>query len=272
MKLKPVIFTDLDGTLLDLETYSYAKALPSIDYLRKKGIPIVFCSAKTRAEQEVYRKELQINDPFIVENGGAVFVSQGYFPFDFEYHKAKNGYQVIELGIPYHRIREILAQIRDDIGVSFKGFGDMSAEEVASLTSLDLEAAQRAKAREYDETLNLEGTPDEINKVLNAVKEKGLNYTSGGRYYDVTGPNDKGKATQILIDLFRSKLGQIETVAMGDSPNDSPMLSVVDIPVLVQKPGGIWEEIDIPHLHRVEGIGPKGWAAAVEEIIEQRMA
>jgi mannosyl-3-phosphoglycerate phosphatase len=272
MKLKPVIFTDLDGTLLELETYSYAKALPSINYLRKKGIPIVFCSAKTRAEQDVYRKELQINDPFIVENGGAVFVSQGYFPFDFEHHKAKDGYQVIELGIPYHRIREILAQIRDDTGVNFKGFGDMSAEEVASLTGLDLKAAQRAKAREYDETLNLEGTPDEINKVLNAIKGKNLNYTSGGRYYDVTGPNDKGKATQILIDLFRSKLGQIETVAIGDSPNDLPMLSAVDIPVLVQKPGGTWEDIDIPHLRRVEGIGPEGWARAVEEIIEQGIA
>ena len=272
MKLKPVIFTDLDGTLLELETYSYAKALPSINYLRKKGIPIVFCSAKTRAEQDVYRKELQINDPFIVENGGAVFVSQGYFPFDFEHHKDKDGYQVIELGIPYHRIREILAQIRDATGVNFKGFGDMSAEEVASLTGLALEAAQRAKAREYDETLNLEGTPDEINRVLNAIRETGLNYTSGGRYYDVTGPNDKGKATQILIDLFRSKLEQIETIAIGDSPNDLPMLSAADVPILVQKPGRIWEKIDIPHLHRVEGIGPEGWARAVEEIIEKGMA
>ena len=272
MKLKPVIFTDLDGTLLDLETYSYDRALPSIERLRGQEVPVIFCSAKTRAEQEVYRKELQINDPFIVENGGAVFVSQGYFPFDFEYHKAKDGYQVIELGIPYHRIREILARIREDTGLNFRGFGDMSAEEVESLTSLDLEAAQRAKAREYDETLNLEGTPDEINRVLNAIKKTGLNYTSGGRYYDITGPNDKGKATRILIDLFRSKLGQIKTIAIGDSPNDLPMLSAVDIPILVQKPGGIWQEIDIPHLHRVEGIGPEGWARAVEEIIEQGMA
>ena len=272
MKLKPVIFTDLDGTLLDLETYSYDGALPSIEHLRSQEVPIIFCSAKTRAEQEAYRKELQVNDPFIVENGGAVFISQGYFPFDFEYHKAKDGYQVIELGIPYHRIREILAQIRDDTGLNFRGFGDMSAEEVASLTNLDLGAAQRAKAKEYDETLNLEGIPDEINKVLNAIRKMGLNYTSGGRYYDVTGPNDKGKATRILIDLFRSKLGQLETIAIGDSPNDLPMLSAVDIPVLVQKPGGIWEEIDIPHLHRVEGIGPEGWARAVEEIIEQGMA
>jgi len=272
MKLKPVIFTDLDGTLLDLGTYSYDGALPSIEHLRSQGVPIIFCSAKTRAEQEVYRKELQINDPFIVENGGAVFVSRGYFPFDFEYHKVKNSYQVIELGISYYRIREILAQVRDDTGVNFKGFGDMSAEEVASLTGLNLEAAQRAKAREYDETLNLVGTPDEINKVLNAIKKTGLNYTSGGRYYDVTGPNDKGKATRILIDLFNRKSGQIKTIAIGDSPNDLPMLSAVDIPVLVQKPGGTWEEIDIPHLHRVEGIGPEGWARAVEEIIEQGMA
>ena len=272
MKMNPVIFTDLDGTLLDLETYSYNGALPSIEQLRSQEVPIIFCSAKTRAEQEVYRKELQINDPFIVENGGAIFISQGYFPLDFEYHKAKDGYQVIELGIPYNRIREILAQVRNDTGVNFRGFGDMSAEEVASLTSLDLEAAQQAKAREYDETLNLEETPEEVNEVLNAIKGKGLNYTSGGRYYDVTGPNDKGKATRILIDLFNRKSGPIKTIGIGDSPNDLPMLSAVDIPILVQKPRGTWEEIDIPHLRRAEGIGPEGWARAVEEILEHGVA
>jgi mannosyl-3-phosphoglycerate phosphatase len=272
MKPKPVIFTDLDGTLLDLETYSYDRALTAIEHVRNQEIPVVFCSAKTRAEQEVYREELQINDPFIVENGGAIFITQGYFPFDFAHDKVEDGYQVIELGIPYQRIRELLAQIRDDTGVKFKGFGDMSVPEVASVTGLAFEAAQRAKAREYDETLSLDGTPDEIDRVLNAIKKTGLNYTSGGRYYDVTGPNDKGKATQILTDLFRGKLGQIQTVAIGDSPNDLPMLSVVDIPVLVQKPGRTWEDVDIPHLNRVEGIGPEGWARAAEKIIEQRMA
>jgi len=272
MKVNPVIFTDLDGTLLDLETYSYNGALPSIEQLRSQEMPIIFCSAKTRAEQEVYRQELQINDPFIVENGGAIFISKGYFPFDFEYHKAKDGYQVIELGIPYNRIREILAQVRNDTGVNFRGFGDMSVEEVASLTGLDLEAAQRAKAREYDETLNLEEAPEEINEVLNAIKGKGLNYTPGGRYYDVTGPNDKGKATRILIDLFNRKSGPIKTIGIGDSPNDLPMLSAVDIPILVQKPRGTWEEIDIPHLRRAEGIGPEGWARAVEEILEHGVA
>ncbi len=272
MNLKPVVFTDLDGTLLDLKTYSYAGALPSIEYLRSQNVPIIFCSVKTKAEQEVYRKELQIKDPFIVENGGAIFISQGYFPFDFEYHKATDGYLVIELGIPYHQIRKILSQIRVDTGVNFRGFGDMSAEEVASLVSLDIEAAERAKAREYDETLSLEEAPEEMNIVFNAIKKMGLNYTSGSRYYDVTGQNDKGKATRILIDLFNRKSGKIRTIAIGDSPNDLPMLLSVDIPILVQKPGSIWAEMDIPHLRRVEGIGPEGWAKAIKEIIKQGTA
>ena len=175
MNFQIIVFTDLDGTLLDLETYSYDRALPSINYLQKKRVPVIFCSAKTRAEQEFYRKELRVCDPFIVENGGAVFVSKGYFPFDFEYHKIKNGYQVIELGIPYNQIRRILAQVKDNMKASFRGFGDMTAKEVALLTGLDLDAARRAKAREYDETLFFEGAPRETARMLQIITKSGLN-------------------------------------------------------------------------------------------------
>jgi mannosyl-3-phosphoglycerate phosphatase len=262
-----IIFTDLDGTLLDRLTYSYDKALHYIELLRNKEIPIVFCSAKTRAEQEIYRHELGIFHPFIVENGGAIFIPEGYFPFTFHCDKAKDGYQVIELGIPYSEIRRILEQLRVDAKLNFRGFGDMSADEVAVETGLSLEAAKSAKEREYDETIKLGGSPDEIDKILRKITEVGLHYAAGGCYYDVMGPNDKGKATTILIDLFRQKFGSFKTIGIGDSANDAPMLLVVDIPVLVQKPGGDWEEIDVPNLRHAEGIGPEGWARAVKELI-----
>jgi mannosyl-3-phosphoglycerate phosphatase len=272
MKLKPVIFTDLDGTLLDLKTYSYDKSLPSVNHLRKLGIPVVFCSSKTRAEQEVYQRELKIEHPFIAENGGAIFVPRGYFQFDFDYHKADAAYYIIEMGIPYSEIRRILERLRAGGGIDFRGFGDMSAEEVAAAADLDMEAARRAKAREYSETLVPEGTPEDVARVLNAVKKAKLNYAAGGRFYSITGPNDKGRATEILTGLFRRKLGQVQTIGVGDSPNDLPMLSVVDIPILVQKPGGVWEEMDIPRLRRVDGIGPEGWTRAVEEIVKKGMS
>ncbi|MEA3253520.1 MAG: mannosyl-3-phosphoglycerate phosphatase [Chloroflexota bacterium] len=263
---KLVVFTDLDGTLLDRETYSYEKALPTINYLRQEGVPIIFCSAKTRAEQKVYRQKLGITDPFIVENGGAIFINQDYFSFTFDFHRIQNGYKVIELGTSYGEIRRILEQISIAIRANIRGFGDMSTEEVAAETGLSREAAHLAKQREYDETLVLKGIPQEIDSVLQAITAAGLSYSSGGRYYDVMGTNDKGVATRILINLFRKKFGQIKTVAIGDSPNDLPLLSVVETPVLVQQPGGIWEEMDLPNLYRVKGIGPEGWAKAIEEI------
>lgn len=265
--LNVVVITDLDGTLLDRATYSYGPAIPALELLRRKEIPLVFCSAKTRAEQEVYRREIEIDDPFIVENGGAIFIPQGYFPFDFDYHKTIGRYSVIELGMPYQEVRRLLERIRYQLGIDFRGFGDMSPDEVARETGLNLEAARRAKRREYDETLKLDGTSGEIERVLSAIEEVGLNYAYGGSYYDVMGANDKGRAATIIIELFKRKLGEIMSIGLGDSLNDLPLLGVVDMPILVEKPEGQWEKMSLPMLRRVEGIGPVGWRQAIEELI-----
>ena len=66
--VKTVIFTDLDGTLLDRKNYSYEAAVDSINYLKDHKIPVIFCSAKTRQEQEYYRQIMGMFHPFIVEN------------------------------------------------------------------------------------------------------------------------------------------------------------------------------------------------------------
>ena len=121
--MKQIIFTDLDGTLLDSKTYSYEKSLAAISRLMKNGIPIIFCSAKTRAEQEIYRRELGLFHPFVVENGGAIFIPRAYFPFPFDYHKAVDDLLTIELAIPHSRVRKLLAKIGGENDFRFKGFG-----------------------------------------------------------------------------------------------------------------------------------------------------
>ena len=145
-----VIFTDLDGTLLDHDTYSCEVVMPLVASLSKAGIAIVFCSSKTLAEQEVYRKKLGIASPFIVEDGGAIFISKGYFPFSHKYHRVTGGYQVIELGISYREIRRILREIREKNNLAIYGFGDMDAAQIAELTGLDMAQARLAKKREYE--------------------------------------------------------------------------------------------------------------------------
>lgn len=263
--VKQIVFTDLDGTLLDSVTYSYEKSLVGIKRLKQNGIPIIFCSAKTRAEQEVYRRKMEVFHPFIVENGGAIFIPQGYFPFSFEAKKDVDGLLVIELGSPYKEIRRLLNNIKREGNFHFTGFGDMSAEEVARETGLDIESAKLAKQREYDETVKFD-VAHEVNETLEKIKQAGLNWAYGGRFCDVMGDNDKGKAATIISNLYRKLWGEIETIGLGDSLNDLPMLSVVDMPILVQKSDYTWENINLPHLRKVQGIGPEGWNRAVEEI------
>lgn len=263
-----VIFSDLDGTLLDKYSYSYEEAFSSIELVKSKKIPLIFCSAKTRAEQEVYRSELSITDPFIVENGGAIFIPKGYFPFDFNYSKESGHYLVIELGIPYDQIRKMLLKVRDEGNCNFKGFGDMNVAEVAEITGLDIESARRAKQREYDETLMFEMDAKEISKCIESIHQKtGLTCVHGGRFYNVMGPNDKGKAVSTVKNLLSRKWQKVKTIGIGDSRNDLPMLEKVDFPILVQKPDNTWEEVKNVQIHRINGVGPVGWRNAVRNII-----
>lgn len=269
-----IIFTDLDGTLLDAETYSYEKSLAAVNRVKQMGIPVIFCSAKTRAEQEVYRRKMGIFHPFIVENGGAIFIPSNYFPFPFDYHKIVDELLVIELGTPYEEIRTLLNKIKEEGKFHFRGFGDMSAEEVARESGLDLESAKLAKQREYDETIAIASgakqshiASNEADKFLERIKQIGLNWTHGGRFYEVMGNNDKGKAVAILSNLYRRLWGKIETIGLGDSLNDLPMLSAVDIPILVQKRDYTWENVNLSRLRKVQGVGPEGWSRAIEEIL-----
>jgi mannosyl-3-phosphoglycerate phosphatase len=265
-----VISSDLDGTLLDRTTYSYDKALPTIEYLREKGIPIVFCSAKTRAEQEVYRRKLKILHPFIVENGGAIYIPTNYFPFSFDSQRATQDYLVIELGTPYEEIREVLDKVRQENKLHFRGYGDMTIKEIANVTGLEEESAELAGSREYTETIIFDTEDKEIEKALKKIKQARLNYAHGGRFYEVMKGNDKGKATTILSGLYRRLGGRIKTIGIGDSLNDLPMLLKVDEPVLVQKPEGTWERIGLPQVYKIDGIGPEGWTKAISELVINR--
>jgi mannosyl-3-phosphoglycerate phosphatase len=256
-----VIFTDLDGTLLDRDRYSYQEANEAVIFVKKMGIPIIFCSAKTRVEQEFYQQALHIADPFIVENGGAIFIRRHYFNFPFDYQKSVDDYHVIELGIPYERIRRILNEIRSESNISFKGYGDMDVSTVSSETGLDVVAAQKAMQREYTETVKLDPLEKpSVEEFKDVLHQKGLQCTFGGKFYGVMGGNDKGKAVKILIELLQRKFGDLYTIGIGDSLNDKALFSVVDLPILVQKSEGEWEDIEIPNLYKVKGSGPVGWS------------
>jgi len=261
-----VVITDLEGTLFHPLTDSYTQALDAIRLLQEKGTPIIFCSVKTRAEQQVYRDELDIKDPFIVEGGGAIFIPKDYFRLPFTYDKVVQNYLVIELGLPYQEIRQKLKRVQKEAGIKIVGFGDMSIEEITRETALNLRLAEFIKQREYSEIIKIEGNKKEIESVLKKIKESELSYTTRGKLYEIKSGNDEGKAVQVLTALFKMNFGDVSTMGIGDDESNMAMLATVDLPVLVQGQGNRWRKVRVKNIKKIKGIGPEGWSKAIMEL------
>ncbi len=260
-----VIFTDLDGSLLDSDAYSFEDALPALSLLRKRNIPLILCSSKTRTELETYRNKLDNRHPFIAENGAGIFIPNRYFPF-FINGETRGGYQVISFGIPYKEIRKQFTQLRTSLGVSVRGFGDMTAEEVSSLTGLTKDEAMLALQRDYEEPFIF---PDGVNeRFLHAIEASGFRWTQG-RLFHMMGDYHKGRAVIELRNLYAQKIETVATIGLGNSLNDLSFLRLVDRPVLIKNTNGTHDpRVNIPGLYRTNEIGPRGWNEAILKLLQ----
>ena len=262
-----VIFTDLDGSLLDAETYRYDAARAALEELTACQVPLVLCTSKTRAEVEPLRQELGNTDPFIVENGGGVYIPNSYFSEVPAQAIKRDHYDVIEFGAPYSRLREGLRMVEDKVGVRLTGFGDMSVEDIVAKTGLTSIQAGHAKQREYDEPFLL-NDPTKMFEIRHEAGKVGLRVIDAGRFAHFVGGFDKGLACRQLIELYRNHWGSLTTAGFGESLNDLPMLKQVNFPFLIERRGGGYQEgIDFKGLTFLQGVGPDGWVKGVLQLL-----
>jgi len=268
-----LICTDLDGTLLDAQTYSYAAAWPAIELVRRSRAFLVPCTSKTRAEVLPLIEELGFQHPFIVENGGAIYLPRHLFEPILPPDGHQSSWIQIPLGIPYHRLVEFLDQARQNMNLPLTGFHDLSAAQIATICGLSPEKAALAKEREFDEPFLAPAVPAKAMQALTAAaRTRRMSVTSGGRFYHLAGGCDKGTAVKILTRLCRRRFGATLSIGLGDSPNDLPMLLEVDRPVLVRKPDGHYHpELTgrLPAARQADGIGPHGWNAAIQDLFAE---
>ncbi len=251
-----VIVTDLDGTLLDHDTYSFAGALGALSAIRDTGTRLVLCSSKTRAEMEYWREFIGARGPYVVENGGAVIWEPGYFP---------GGDCRLELGSPYAELRKQLAEAAKAARVQVRGFGDMDAAEISKLCGLPLSEAELAREREYDEPfVVVKGKAEDLTA---EIEKRGWHWSRGGRFFHIVGENDKGVAVEKLLALFAAGGEKVHSLGLGDGLNDASFLKVVDEAVLMPSKQVQALRKLVPKGRVAAAPGSWGWNRAVIEWI-----
>ena len=260
-----IVFTDLDGTLLDHKSYAYEAARPALALLKEMRIPLVFVSSKTRAEVEVWRERLENSDPFIVENGGALLVPCDYFPLACQSALCRDGYAVVEFGDPYESLVQALRAASIESRCRVVGFHDMSIEEISVKCGMPREQAALAKNREYDEPFEiLDPAPE---RLLESIRRRKKRWTRGGRFYHILGANDKVHCVRLLIHYYERVFGKVTSAGLGDGLNDARFLGAVDIPVVLASADSVKLLAKLPKARHVDLPGPEGWNRAVVELL-----
>ena len=268
-----VIYTDLDGTLLDHHTYAFDEALETIKALKDRGIPIIPCTSKTRAETVSLMQAMGIDGPMIIENGAAIWV-----PLDWGLERSKGSDSDTEawcysFGLSRGMIRRQLAILSIEWGNRYQSLCDLSDKQVAAVTGLDLESAARAKQREHCETLIWLGTPADRTTFAEQVEALDMRCVQGGRFVHVLASGGKAEAVSWLhrkIRMERPGFDEAISLSAGDAENDVEMLEVTDLALLVRSPVN-----EPPKVRRQGGLvisdteGPAGWAEGIEALIER---
>lgn len=254
-----IVFSDLDGTLLDHNTYSYEAALHGLSLLREHGSMLILASSKTFEEMKPIHTELRLTGPFIFENGGGIAEPSAHG----EFTSFLLGDTVDELARRLHDISPVIEG-------RLRPITAMESEEIAGLTGLSHEDSRLAAKRQASLPFIIEGSDDDnilsrINTMLNPM---GITATRGGRFFHLSSTGiDKGNAVRFILKKLKlDEQEDIITVGLGDSENDIPLLKTVDRPFVIRKHDRSIMNCGLDAAVETDAAGPGGFTEAIRSL------
>lgn len=270
-----IIFSDLDGTLLDHYTYESTPALPVIKQLNAANVPIVLTTSKTLAEVLKIQADLNIKAPLIIENGAAIFIPKNTFRVQPKNTLSMGQYWVKSFCLPRQHWLEVIKGAPEKFKDLYQGFSTLTTEELAELTGLSNADAELAKNRQYGEPIHWRGNEQSKLDFIKYLEKSGATVLFGGRFFHVSGNSDKGQALTWLTQHYKKNMAadNISTIALGDGKNDIAMLEAANIAVQIRSPVHEYPALNkTKNVIKTQEYGPAGWAEAIQQLLPEPLS
>ncbi len=265
---KTLVFTDMDGTLLDHHTYSFEAAKPALAALEKKAIPVIPTTSKTFAELQPLRESIGLDGPFIIENGAAIFIPHGFFKQKPSGTVWIDGYWCKAFISNKNYWIKLLDKIGNEYDGKFKQFSKMSLEEIQECTGLDEQSAALAAKRQFGEPVLWLSDESEKQRFIKAIEERGAFPLEGGRFIHISGNCDKGQALKWLASEYQKQHAtKVRTVALGDGKNDVAMLEAAHVPIRILSPVNPPPTVKKEEVYTSTLPGPEGWNEMLTQLL-----
>ena len=261
-KKKILIFTDLDGSLLDKETFKFDVIKDYFKELVRNGIIIIPNSSKTEAELLDFNEQNNLDLSFITENGSSI-----------------HGLNKIHHNLPdkiiiSRTINEIRNVYEENISLDFKNktthILELEIEVQQKILGLPLDKIKLAIKRDHSLPIKFNGTEIEKKEFIKILKNSGLTIQTGGRIMNVCDNVNKSIAMSKALQLIRKQLDdEVITIGVGDNENDIEMIKQTDYPCLVKNENFDSSLINIDNLIKSTEPSPNGWADVIKTAIQK---
>ena len=273
-----VIFTALEGALLDSSSGLWEPATEALEEIERQHVPLVLVTRWTRAQIEPLRRKIGHAYPFITENGGGLFIPDGYFPTHLEGAVRAGRYFCVSFGRPYSEAVEALEEIAAESSCSVMGYAQMTAREIAQNTGQSAKEAELDRQREFSERFYFAGeSADAVKRFTEIALERKWRLTPGEPFWEIAAAKDQdgnevGRAVRYLMRLYRtSTRTRLSSVGIGALVQDLPLLAAMDHSILLPiRKGEFSPELTsrLPRAMAGEAAGPLGWNTALLRMLK----
>ena len=237
-----LVFTDLDGSLLDHDSYRFDAAKPLLEELETRAIPVIPITSKTFAEVEQLRITLNNRHPFIVENGAAIAIPTKYFPTIPQHWAEESGFWIVANSKPRQHWNNLLEDFAQDFEGEFETFAsivsDRGLKGIQDITGLSLDQAELSNKREYSEPIHWLGSAQRKQEFIDKLSAAGGTLLQGGRFLALGDKVNKGSTLLQLVKIYQqlNSLEEVHSLAIGDSGNDISMLEAATSAIIIRCP------------------------------------
>jgi mannosyl-3-phosphoglycerate phosphatase len=269
-----IIFTGVEGALLDPKSQSWSAAAEALAEIDRRRVPLILCTSGTRAELEAFRTKIGHGHPFITESGGGLFLPDGYFNLKLQGATRVGRYFCVAFGRPYAEVVTAAEELAEESGASIEGYSTLSARDIARNTGEPVRQAELGKQREFSERFFFAGDTDAVeDKFEQSAREHKWDAIRGEPFWELRSGNDEGRALRHYMRLVRESQPhtRLRAVAIGSSERDLPLLAAADQAVVLPQRG---QEFDpavtarLPRAIPATASGPVGWNDAVLKLLE----
>ena len=264
-----LIFTDLDGSLLDHENYSYGSNKKIISKIINNKNEIIFNTSKTFSECKKLLKELKLsNMPFSCENGAVL-----YFP-KIRFNKIKNSssfekyWKVRTAKLSSKNWHQFL--LKKQKKFNFLIAQDLSPKILKKYTNLD--NTSKMLNREASQIILWKDSLVNLKKFKNVLKseKKGV-LIQGSRFMQVSSVCNKRIAKKLISHAYDYQFYGTyskNTIALGDSKNDIDMLNSASYSCIIKNPSGSFPRLrsNKKNIIKSSKFAPDGWSQALYKL------